>query len=379
MMTGKERLLAAMRGEKVDRVPIWFRKEIAVLNGPAGSDNFYKCWQDEPLYRELVKDLSPYADIKAMWGIVCMNRFITTDPSFMDEKTEQISDDLIRKTTTIRTPRKDLINIDEFNRGESAGWCAKPAVNSVEELKILMKLPWEPNLDSINKAVNSYKNALKDVGDRGVPNFWVESPIVCISGCMSFELFLELSLTENELFHELCKEITRRELILIDTLFASGVKIEGIATIGGSEQCTPPMMRPTAFDEFVVPYDGQLVKRLQEKGLLVNMHCHGKVKHALKCMVDMGVDSTDPVEPPPAGDCTYAEAREIVGDKLTIFGNLEFDELEFGEPQQIKNHVKEIMSLGKRRLVLSASSGPITTITPRLADNYRAWVEAAIN
>ncbi|MCF6175844.1 MAG: uroporphyrinogen decarboxylase family protein [Victivallaceae bacterium] len=377
-MTGKERMMAAMRGDKVDRAPIWLREGIAVLDAPAGSDNFRNCWQNEQLYRELIADIAPYADVIQGWDIPGMNRLIMTDPAAVEENSEQINSDIWRNTTTIHTPRGDLVGITDFHRGEATGWCIKPPVTSRKELNMLQEVPWKFHSSSVDKAVKSYRRALESVGDRGILRLGLSSPIVCISGCMPFELFLELSLIENAWFHELCEEITRRKLVMLDALFATGIKFGGTANLGGSEQCTPPMMRPDAFDEYVVPYDGRLVMRLKKENILVNMHCHGKVRHALNCMVKMGIDSSDPVEPPPAGDCTYAEAREIVGDKLTIVGNLEFDELEYSEPQQIRKHVREILSIGNRRLILSASAGPITKITPRLADNYRAWIDAAL-
>ena len=108
------------------------------------------------------------------------------------------------------------------------------------------------------------------------------------------------------------------------------------------------------------------------------MHCHGKVSHALGCMMAMGVDATDPVEPPSAGDVTYAQARDIAGDRLTLMGNLEFDELEHASPEIIRRRVREVLSHGNRRLILAASAGPLSAMTPRLADNYRAWIDTAL-
>ena len=96
---------------------------------------------------------------------------------------------------------------------------------------------------------------------------------------------------------------------------------------------------------------------LHSYGVLVNIHCHGAVEHALRWMVAMGADSTDPVEPPPAGNTTYAQARAIATDQLTLLGNLEFDELCFAEPDQIRARVREILSFGSRRLILGASAG----------------------
>jgi len=173
------------------------------------------------------------------------------------------------------------------------------------------------------------------------------------------------------------QEITRRNLILVDALFGEH-QLDTTVNLGGSEQCTPPLMPAEAYDEYVTPYDGAIVARLKEYGLLVNCHCHGKVSHALGCMVDMGYDSTDPVEPPPAGDVTYGQAREIVGDQLTLVGNLEFDELCFADSSHIRQRVHEILSMGNRRLILGASAGPLSAVDERTAANYRAWIDAAL-
>ncbi len=377
-MTGEQRLTAAMRGEPVDRVPIWLREGMAVGHAPAPADDFRNGWQAGPLYRDLLAEIEPHADVIGGWGLPGTNRMIMTDSSAITGRSEAVSDRVRRQTTTIRTPRGELVGVHESHRHEASGWCVKPVVTSRDELKMLQDVPWELNPGHIERAVEGYRRSKAAVGDRGIVRLGLSSPIVCISGCMPFEMFLELSLTEKRWFHELCAETTRRQLLMLDALFDTGVEFDSTANLGGSEQCTPPMMRPEAFDEYVVPYDGALVRRLKRGGIPVNMHCHGRVRHALTCMVAMGIDSSDPVEPPPAGDCTYAEAREIVGDRLTVAGNLEFDELEHAEPERIRRHVRDILALGNRRLILGASAGPITAITPRLAANFRAWVETAL-
>ncbi len=121
-----------------------------------------------------------------------------------------------------------------------------------------------------------------------------------------------------------------------------------------------------------------MVARLKEYGLITSCHCHGKLSRALHCIRDIGFDGTDPVEPPPAGDLTYAQAREVAGGKVTLIGNIEWSELCFAEPAHIRRRVREVLSLGKERLILSTSAGPIGPITPRIAENYRAFVETAL-
>ena len=148
--------------------------------------------------------------------------------------------------------------------------------------------------------------------------------------------------------------------------------------LGGSEQCTPPMTSPRAFDEFVVPYDSQIIAKFKEYGVLASCHCHGKVSHALKGIMEAGYVGTDPVEPPPMGDVTFEQARKITGGNLTLFGNLEWSELDQSTPEQIKTRVREILSYGKERLVVSSSAGPICAMTPTQIANYYAWVDAML-
>ena len=98
-------------------------------------------------------------------------------------------------------------------------------------------------------------------------------------------------------------------------------------------------------------------------------------------MIQAGFDATDPVEPPDLGgdgDVTITQAREIAGDRLTLCGNLQFEELARATLEQIRARVCEIVDTGKRRLVLAASAGPTARMSPEMIANYRAWIEEAV-
>ncbi len=375
-MNSRERMRAAILGEPVDRAPIWLREGFPIVTGPAAADDFSRGWQADPIYRELFEYVRPHVDEFAGWSVFGQNRFLMIPPTAISG--ELVVDEPDRKQTkvTLKTPRRELVGYRESRRGEATSWWAKHPVETEDDLRLLAEVPFEVSDESIRKSKESYRKALAGYGRDYLLQSGVSSPIVCISGVMKFELFLELSLTQSALFHELCQEITRRILAILERVFDE--PMDTVMNFGGSEQCTPPMMAPQAYQEYVVPYDGQIVEFFKQHGVLVKFHCHGKVRQALQDMVAMGVDTTDPVEPPPAGDVTYAEAREIAGDRLTLMGNLEWDRLEAAEPEEIRAHVKEILGHGNRRLILGASAGPISWISRRLADNYRTWVDTAL-
>jgi uroporphyrinogen-III decarboxylase len=335
-------------------------------------------WKRDPLYRELYDYAEPHADVMRSWSIGGhINRFLMIPPHVIHRKTTQVDRDLCRVDGWVDTPRGILTFRDEIKRGINTYWNIEHLVETAEDLKKLAEIPFHFDPQDVDRYLADFHRQNQELGERGIMRIEYPSPIVAISATMKLENFLAMSVQENRLFHEILEEITRRLIAITDAIFAKG-PLETIVNLGGSEQCTPPLMSPASFDEYVVPYDGAIVRRLKEYGILVNMHCHGKVHDALSRMIRIGVDSTDPIEPPPAGDVTYPEAREIAEDRLTLIGNLEFDELESHSPEHIRHRVRQILSLGKRRLILAASAGPVSAVPRRLVDNYKAWIDTCL-
>lgn len=397
-MTGKERLTAAYLGLPVDRPPIWLREGFEVHKPIPPAEDFRDGWRTQKLYRELRECVAPHIDLVEGWGVgPHLNRFLMVPAKSIVNEGAKRDGNTMCTAGRIETPSGPLAFRRVWKHHNNNGWLVEHPVNAIEDLERVAEVRFELDADDIRRRSRSYYDAREAVGNRGVTRLGISSPIVVISGLMDLQLFLELSYTHREYFHQLADEITKRTLAVLDVVFeylgadgsadpnrtasdtgGSDAALDTTANLGGSEQCTPPMMAPRAFDDYVVPYDGRIVARLKRLGIPVNMHCHGKVRHALGRMIEMGVDATDPVEPPPAGDVTYAEAREIAGEHLTLVGNLEWDELTSAEPDAIRVRVRELLAHGPRRLVLSASAGPNTAITERTATNYRALVEEAV-
>ena len=374
-MTLRERFRAALLGEPVDRPAIWLREGLDFLNGPAEADHPSLGWQAEPHYRELWAFANEHCVQQAPWGPGGhFNRCLAIPPSYIQRERKPQPDGSVIVESWVDTPKGRVRAVDRRDPGLNTSWNIEPFAKDRRDLEKLLSVPFE--IEPMNH--ESYRRAEERAGDRALPWTSVSSPCVVISGCMHLQGFLVLLATEKSFVHELLAEITQRWIALIHAMFRDG-PVQTMVTMGGSEQITPPMIRPDAYDEYVVPYDGQIVKVLKEYVTGVSCHCHGKVRHALNAMLHMGMDSTDPVEPPPAGDVTIAEAREIVGDRMTLVGNFEFDELEAAEPDHIRRRVGEILAVGPERLVLAASAGPISRVTERLAANYRAWIEAVLD
>ena len=97
--------------------------------------------------------------------------------------------------------------------------------------------------------------------------------------------------------------------------------------------------------------------------------------------MEMGVDCLNPIEPPPMGDMTLRQAREVVGNRMCLEGNLEADDMFRARAERIRRLVAEAIEDARGGgLILCPTSGfmewPIAT--PRQVENYLTYIEAGL-
>jgi uroporphyrinogen-III decarboxylase len=141
------------------------------------------------------------------------------------------------------------------------------------------------------------------------------------------------------------------------------------------------MMSPKQWDQWVVPYDGEIMRRIKaaDPEATIHIHCHGKVRTLLDSFVEMGVDSTDPVEPPPQGNADMARAKEAYDGKLVFLGNIEFLHMETKQPDEIEELVRSaIEDGGKQNVMLYPSSTPHSRPTDLFIANAERYIEAGL-
>jgi len=133
----------------------------------------------------------------------------------------------------------------------------------------------------------------------------------------------------------------------------------------------------------VTPYDKELVKLLHHYQGFARLHSHGKIKKTLKSFIEMEIDATDPVEPPPDGDVELKEAREILGNKVTLIGNIEERLLETGSKEEVENAVRKAAEEGKTSngaFILCPTAMPLTTpLNKKVQENIIHYIDCGIN
>ncbi len=82
---------------------------------------------------------------------------------------------------------------------------------------------------------------------------------------------------------------------------------------------------PRTFDEFLTGSYRQTAETLHQHGKLLVVHVGGPIKHILPKLAQSGVDCIEGVCGPPQGDVSLAEARQLAGPELTLWGGLAQD------------------------------------------------------
>ncbi len=375
-MLNRKNFIAAMLGKRIGQVPLLMREGFEYWWEPRGKDAFRAAWMAEGQYRRLIQGVKEaQAYILCQEQPLLFNRFMMTSTNRIQTKIKEVDENTRDIYGQLHTARGVLKFRDSVFRNQCTQWNMEVPVVELEQMEALLETPFEIDMEEVELTAGHVRDMVERLDERVIYQFFIPSPIVAISRCMDFEMFLEASLTERELILEGLKEITRRQLLMLDAVVPK-LPEHIVFWMGGSEQCAPPMMHPEAFDLFVEPYDSQIVEKIHSYGYAVGCHCHGKVKHALGVMKRIGYDATEPVEPSPQGNVSMREGFEIASGKMTLIGNLEWADLELCSQEQIRERVRALGEFKHERLIVASSAGPITSVTSKLVDNHLAWLEA---
>jgi uroporphyrinogen-III decarboxylase len=150
--------------------------------------------------------------------------------------------------------------------------------------------------------------------------------------------------------------------------------------ISGPEFLGAPLGNLEQFRNLVTDYDKVLIDMIRQYEKKSILHCHGRIAGILEEIRIMNPDALQPIEPPPIGDCTLAEARAAFGEEMVLIGNIEYADLAARGPDEIEQAVAEAIAAGgPRNFILGPSCSPYEEqITERTAHNYIAMIKAGL-
>ena len=340
-MTSRERILAAMRFEKVDRVPVspWRSGKVSL---------------DSPLGQELLLKTDPVMDVCA-----------GGDPVL--GKTAEIEHEQEGDTTAsiLHTPKGKLRS--KFRRTEMTGATIEFFLKEPDDIEKILSIPFEPaDID-----LSEYQGLHDLVSDEGLVTVAISNGVGVPASWFSPEGFCLAWADAPDLLEKLTAVATERLIDYAERLCRAGVTAFRI--IGG--EFASVQLGPQGFKKLCVPYDRELVNAIHKHGAIAHYHNHGPVMRFLEDFAEIGMDSLDPLEAPPWGDADLREARRRLGDRVCFLGNL--DDMEVVD----KLPTAEVLAVARERLEAAGDRGFIlggtssSTFGERGARNFIAMAE----
>jgi hypothetical protein len=382
MPSRRERLMATLRGEPVDRPAVCFYEIGGFQVDPEDSDpyNIYNSSDWLPLLH-LAEERT---DIIRMMSPV---RARSIDPTgsatgpvrqeFFQEQSWEDGDCRFTRTT-VTVAGRIMTQATRRQRDLDTVWTTEPLLKDTDDLKAYLTIPDEAFAESLDVSPLEAEEAR--LGDRGIVMVDTEDPLCAAASLFRMEDYTVIALTEPVLFHRLLEKMARR--IHQRTEQVSRRLPGRLWRIYGPEYASPPCLPPRLFDEYVVRYVGPMVRSIQAHGGFARIHAHGRLRDVLDHIAGMAPDALDPIEPPPQGDVELSYVRQRYGKQLVLFGNIEIADIESLPPARFEAKVRRTLEEGTsgagRGFVLMPSAAPYgRTITDTTLNNYETMVRLA--
>lgn len=375
-LSSRQRLLRTIRGEPTDRTPIYapIPRELPLLakRGLTG-------WMAEPNFRAVARLALEHCDFFCRMASIG-----SVDAGFLDRRFLLISEKHItvsqqkagtrtRLTYVVSTPKGDLRYVEAREENINTTWVVEPLIKNGDDVEKILSVPF--SLSPIE--LEPYRQEVVELGDAGLPVVLVPTPLEHASHLMDFQQFLLWCALERRTIVRLLEVAFERIYARLEWLLEHGVG--PVFRFTGLEQATPPMMSLQYFDELSARYDWPLFELVHAYGGIVHVHCHGRVRGIFPRLLEMGVDVLDPMEPPPDGDLTLAEARRLAGGRMTLVGGLQYRDFETLAPDDIEARARDAIEQGgPTYYVLGASAVAMTSISDRFRDNVVRLIETGL-
>ncbi len=378
-MTRRERLMATLRGEPVDRPAVSLYEIGGFTVDPDDPDpfNIY----NSPSWRPLLQLAEERTDLIRL---VSPGRQPAPgnarDEFYVVEQTEEETGhgrSRFRRVT-VQALGRTLRSVDRRDAGLDTWWTVEHLLKDADDARAFLEIP--ESVHAFEADISPLECAEAAVGDRGIVMVDIGTPLADAAALFSMEDYTVLAFTEPALFHALVERFARATLALVEDVSR---RFPGrLWRLYGPEYASEPYLPSRLFREFAVRYDEPLVRAIQRHGGYARIHSHGRLRNILGYIAGMRADGLDPIEPPPQGDVSLAEVRREVGREMVLFGNLEASDIENMQPAEFERVVVRALREGTegegRGFVLLPSASPYgRDITPRTMANYETIVRLA--
>lgn len=379
-MTGKDRILATLAGERADRVPfvpnIWQWYYVNEFGG-ALPQAISHCRHPVEALRVLGADI--FSKFEGKIGVETYRDCEYT--------AESAGDDLGRaalwssfthfegrslKHVCVSTPRGVLTHTWEYQRETGAPFERAHWWKDWSEYSAIRF--WMEHTDRQPDLALLSEN-LRFIGDDGTVLLQLyETPLKKFHWLAGQEQATYFIVDHPQEMRELARIHERKSLEYLEQV----VDLPDVYVYEVADNVDTPFYPPRLFREFCLPLLKQQADIIHARGKYLFLHACGRLRTLAPLFLEAGVDCLEGQAPPPMGDWYLHEAR-AVSDRFIVCGGMAAPEQELRGPDaasQIDTFVRDTFALlGDKRRFLFGSSCNTSPLTPY--ENLVAFRDAA--
>jgi uroporphyrinogen-III decarboxylase len=342
-MNSKERMAKAMNMEEPDRVPVMCQMSIGHMLLQTGSRPL-ELWFSKDVFAEALLKLR---EIYQFDGILISlhghsSRWMQHILKIEKEKNQEV--------ITWKNGDRTLFPPDDLPRHYPANILPKPLIGQVDPESIPETIDFIPVSQGLDFPIDPHHaydifHIIKEkVSDRFSIHGEVTSP---------FDYFLHLFGVKNAMMNLIEEPLKSIEIL---QKYARGVTKFALdqAEIGvdavkiSSPYAGAGFISPEFYRKFVLPFESQIADAVRYMGTHVYIHTCGAINDRLEMMRDSGVSGIECLDPPPLGNVQLEDAKERVGQKIFIKGNIDpINVLLQGNVEDVKRDAANRIEVGK--------------------------------
>jgi len=355
-MTGRERILTVLQGKIPDRVPVglfvqeeylgWFFPEKKQIDRVIDAVECARILGFDLLTRDRKFEVPHF--MKKSFGNWEVNKKAKKDKGNLYLVTEITTPNGVLKQVEAGPYEERTVSGIHFSTVEYL-------IENEKDFEIFNKFVPRIDSETISEMKERAAFSRELIGELGISAPWGWGGVFNQAATYRNVQELLMDAYLNQEFYQaymekLTKLMVESNTALADTDFRC-IGIQGnIANAG--------MVGAEFFDKYILSYEKELAKAIQDAGKFTLYHNCGKARVLQESYVKMGLDMWETVAAPPQGDNDLKEAKELIGDSITLSGNL--DQVNFLKKaalEEIEEEVTRIMHIGKPggRYIIAAS------------------------
>ncbi|MGB3860483.1 MAG: uroporphyrinogen decarboxylase family protein [Candidatus Aminicenantaceae bacterium] len=342
-MDSKERMARAMNLEEPDRVPVMCQMSFGHMLLQTGIRPL-ELWFSKEVFVEALLKLR---ELYQFDGILIS---LHGHSSHWMKDIKNIKKDKNQEIITWKDGSRTIFPLDDLPRHYPANIVPSPLIENVDPDSIPENIDFIPVSQGLDFHINSHHlyDVFYLIKEKAGDLFSVHSEVTS-----PFDYFLHLFGVKNAMMSLIEAPVKSMEIL---QRFTQGVKKIAVdqAEIGvdavkiSSPYAGAGFLSPEFYRRFILPCESQIVNAVRDLGTHIYIHTCGAINDRLEMMAESGASGIECLDPPPIGNVSLEEAKDRIGHKVFIKGNIDpINVLVQGSVEDVKKDAAHRIEIGK--------------------------------